>query len=603
MREKGITAQSPATNDRWSHKSEGNNRLMAMGLLVAVVTIVLLLCLPALQSQLRTDDWVQLVVTKGYVDGFGSAPWDLYAYKPRNSPFYEHYYNLGVIPWWSGKDTYMHFFRPLGSLNLSMDYLFLDDYPKLRQLQNLLWYAAGMIVFFFCLRQYFKSGVLIALVILIYGIDDSKGQVVSWLANRNTLIATFFGLLSLVCLRKWSLSARYAYLWLSLGSIMLALLCTEGATAFFAYAFAYLVVMHQGDKIRAIAPFALILCFYSLLYVNFDYGVGGVYYYISPLDLPELGKALFNRAPFLLAATMTGIPADYWLVFQHLEPWIALAVNLGSLVVSVSFCLLIWKYTKEVPSIRFWLLGGMLSVLVTMLGPPAERHTLFPSFGISVVMGYLLWSGIRQFSLSRLKTLPGFALTVLAVYIVAVHIGHSGNRLRTQSAGPGEYSTLNAINLALADVKKLEEKQVVSLNPFADILVTYNYFQRLGLNQTIPASYLTLTAGFNGDVTVERETANRLNVYSDEALLSHGDLAFRYPTQRFTDSERVVKPGFSATVSKVNAAGEPLEVSYQFEKSLSEDVYVFLAWDNGRVSRVEMPPVGETMLLPGFQFY
>ena len=50
--------------------------------------------------------------------------------------------DVGLFPWWTGRDSKAAFWRPLSSLTHLLDYTLWPNSPPLMHLQSVLWYAA-----------------------------------------------------------------------------------------------------------------------------------------------------------------------------------------------------------------------------------------------------------------------------------------------------------------------------------------------------------------------------------------------------------------------------------------------------------------------------
>ncbi|MFQ5853547.1 MAG: hypothetical protein ACE5JU_23560 [Candidatus Binatia bacterium] len=113
------------------------------------------------------------------------------------------YMEWGTLPWWTVEDFRIAFFRAFSILTMWLDYQLWPDLPALMHLQSLLWFGALVATAGVFYRRMMGVTCAAGLAALLYAIDDAHAFPAAWLANRNHLLAAFFGLLCILTHDRW----------------------------------------------------------------------------------------------------------------------------------------------------------------------------------------------------------------------------------------------------------------------------------------------------------------------------------------------------------------------------------------------------------------
>ena len=195
----------------------------------------------------------------------------------------------GFFPWWTYKDIKGAFWRPLASITHWLDYILWPEMPILMHAQSILWYALLAIAITFMYRRFISIPWVAGLAALLYVIDDAHGMPVGFLANRNAVMATLFGVLTLIIHDKWR--RENLRIGLVAGPILLviSLLSAEAGLATCAYLFAYTLFIDKGtlhQRFATLIPYAITVVIWRILWTHLDYGVANIGAYIDPLGEP-----------------------------------------------------------------------------------------------------------------------------------------------------------------------------------------------------------------------------------------------------------------------------------------------------------------------------
>ena len=109
------------------------------------------------------------------------------------------YKDIGVLPWWTDDTLKVRFWRPLSAITHVLDYALWPERSEWMHIHNVAWLALLIGSTAALYRRLITMPLVAGLAALLYALDDAHGMPVAFLANRNALVATSFGVLSLWC--------------------------------------------------------------------------------------------------------------------------------------------------------------------------------------------------------------------------------------------------------------------------------------------------------------------------------------------------------------------------------------------------------------------
>ena len=152
------------------------------------------------------------------------------------------------------------------------------------------------------------------LAVVLFALDDAHAMAATWIANRNALIATTLGLLSLIAHHRWR---RDGWRWGGFASgvcLGLALLAGEMAVGAVAYLGAWALTMEDGRLRRrfvSLLPSAVTVLAWASYYRLSNLGAHGSGLYLDPADGPAaFVAAILERAPILMMGQWSPLPAE-----------------------------------------------------------------------------------------------------------------------------------------------------------------------------------------------------------------------------------------------------------------------------------------------------
>jgi len=309
-----------------------------------------------------------------------------------------------TVPWWTSPQTRLHFLRPLATLTLKLDHRIWGKNPAGYHFTSLLLHALVCVSLFLVGRRLFQDEAAAFLGVLVFTSPVSTAFVVSWVADRISILALLWGLLGLYFHAGHRTRGRgvgRAFLaWLL---FVLAFLSKESGAVFIGVYFLYDLLVWKRQRperwpglIRLGFRYSL-LCIPLGLFVGYfvlaGYGVSGHY---SILDegatLPQTAGYLAKNVLLYGTALLFFTPLSHELNLQlfhrlfYAVPFLVM-VALGLLVFLPGVRRGVLRQIPY-PFLTAWLLLSLLPVLTLL---PQNRYLYAASAPFGLAMGgYLL---------------------------------------------------------------------------------------------------------------------------------------------------------------------------------------------------------------------
>lgn len=533
-----------------------------------------------------------------------TPPWHLFRFFDANSraPLIE----SGVIRWWTSEDCRVEFFRPTSALFHQIDFLFWPQSPALMHLVSVLWYVS-VVIFVTKLYQaimgptsYEKPWHTVMIAGIMFALDATHAVPIAWLSNRNALIAASLGVLSLLLYHHARQQRNNTLLVLSAAVLPIALGAGEAALGLLAYYLSYSLFIDTesfGSKLKSLSMHGVVVAIWLAMYKMDHYGVSGSSLYYDPLRSPkEYLINLVERAPLLVSSELGMAAPELW-GMQNTEQrfyWWCFAMMF-----------LCWSLFALIPILRndnrarFFAAGAVMSILPVCATFPSARLLLIPSIGFVGLITLALQHAKQPSEPSSQET-PPIQFTKLAkgwiYYIVFLHIILAPLFL---IAGLHQIHLVEIATEKLAqsipESPYLAEQQVIVFHaPYSSMYVTSH---RLTRNMPTPKMFLNATSPLR-DVSIKRQDPHTLRI-------SVVDGFYKEPSEMLTAikaprsiGETSKFNGLSLTVTKTTEQGTPNEALFSFEQDLDTPYFQFLRWDGGKLTRIEIPQLGDTIILP-----
>ncbi|MBN2272504.1 MAG: hypothetical protein JXN61_17965, partial [Sedimentisphaerales bacterium] len=154
--------------------------------------------------------------------------------------------DYGAVPWWTDPDCRISFWRPVTSFTMWLDYQLYPNSAALQHLHSILWFGGAAFVLAVLYRRLGGPAWMAGLAGLLYVLDETNYFPVAFVANRNAVIALFFGLLAVLMHDRWRREGGVGGVVLACVFLALSLLSAEAGIATVAYIGAYALVFEQG---------------------------------------------------------------------------------------------------------------------------------------------------------------------------------------------------------------------------------------------------------------------------------------------------------------------------------------------------------------------
>ncbi|HEX8820733.1 MAG TPA: hypothetical protein VF794_12465 [Archangium sp.] len=570
-------------------------RVLWLSLLAALV-----LALPTVWLGFLSDDFGHLLILEG-LPSLGS-PYDLFRFASGDPATLKPLVDQGPYPWWTLPELKLVFWRPLSSALAVMDHALFGRDARGWHLHSVAWYL-GMVAVLGALLRRFLPGAIGALALFLFAIDGSHFMVTGWLANRNALVAAVPALLGLWMHLEWRESHRPWALPLSLAGLAVGLLGGETALGLFAYVLAYELLGARGpikERLRSIAPAALLGLGYLVLYKARGYGAYGSGSYMDPLGEP--GRFLLGaleKLPVLLGALVLEVPADIWMASASVRP---VLVGLGLLGLGMLALLVraAWpSLTEDERRHSRWLfLGAALSLLPVMSTFPANRLLLVPSLGSLVAVAVVLVFAWRSRARGwRPRGVAAGASVLALTHLVLAPLLWPGMFLLFRQFGTQAEPIYQTVADEL-DYQRLPGQRVVLLPAPIPGFTLYLPMILATRGMPRPLAWWSLSMSMEPHVLTRTGPSSlELSLTRGHFLTNEFEKVFRSPnTHPLPAGSRVELQGMRVTVLEADAEG-PTRLGFDFDLPLEDPSFVFLGWKDGQLRRTTPPPVGARVAL------
>jgi hypothetical protein len=572
----------------------------------------MVLALPSLWAGWMADDHVLRLRLTGSVDlpELDSPVLDLFAFANGDPERMSRLMDLGFWPWWTLKELRASFFRPLACLTHWLDLYLWPDQAMLMHLQSLLWFGGLVAVVALLYRRVMGPTLAAALAALLFAIDDAHGTPVGFIANRNALLATLFGVMAVLAHIRWRRdSPGSGWVRAALGPSLLALsmLSAEFGAGVLAYLISYAVFLDRGtwrSRLTSLLPYVLVIVVWRIIWTGLGHGMFGTDFYIDPGAEPaRFVIAVLRRAPVLLLGQWVGPPADLFSLFTvAVSPILARVMWLGAVAVLGLVGAAMVRVLRMDRAARFWAVGMMLSVVPVCATYPQDRTLLLVGVGAFGLLGCFLSDAFGRLDgppatrAGRRRRTSG---RVPALLLVAIHAVLAPIALPLRAWRPaGPRSLMQQIFVNTPMDRSVEEQDVVLVNTPIALAAGYVPMLRALNGQPIPRHTWALSASWS-PTELSRPDSHTLVVRPDWGYLNGPiDTLARSLRHPMAVGDRVEFTGVTIEVTALTEDGRPAEATCRFDVSLEDSSLRWLRWKDGEFVPFTPPAVGETVHLP-----
>ncbi|HVL02126.1 MAG TPA: hypothetical protein VM553_20050 [Dongiaceae bacterium] len=558
-----------------------------------ILIAAFLFCSPALISGYLGDDNIHHALLSPEIAIPKANDWSLFglfswidADPARNRVLMD----LGVIPWWTYEGMRYQFWRPLAEISHWIDHRLWHQTPLLMHLHSLLWYLGLGYLVYRLFRRLQLDSTPAALALVVFMLDSTHGLTLSWLANRNALMAAFFGVLCIYQYVQWREHRLPINFMASLICLIASLFSSEMGISTTCYLGAYALTLDKRGARKgliALWPFALTCIVWWTLYKLGNFGANNSdINYIDPVESPLIFLSnAFERIPVLLFAQFGIVPAEIYGFSPKPVP-IYLAV---ACLFIAGLIYLLWPILKSNPAARFWAIGAFLSVAPITTTVPADRNLIFVGIGASALLGQLFYLLFTRQLLPRLRRAGTWMLVV-------IHLILSPLLMPALSYSPQLWNQLMGLRLAY--------KMPISDNGAS--LLTFGIPMPIGLGATpmrfvagMPtADKFWMISSLKQHFVVTRITQDQLRVTANEGMIDSIEETLR-DLKRHPLSEhfKIALTDLEIAVTRVGNNGKPQELILTFSNDRLEKTQI-LCWTGKTFELRDVPQaVGDSVEL------
>jgi hypothetical protein len=560
---------------------------------ILILTCALLLSLPSLSAGFFADDFLHVAIVSGQLSSLlPVGPLDMFRFSSGDPAWMHEMIRKGFFPWWSDLHFRGAFFRPLSALTHLLDYRLWVMNALGYHVTNILLWLLVLLAAASLVRRLAPTARAATLSFFVFALADARALVITWVANRNALVATALAFAALVAwdsYRRGAGRSRAAVAWILFG---LALLGGEAALGGLALLFGYEVLrLPDGGPLSTrrlvpTVPFLACVAAYVIWYKLAGYGVSGSGMYIDPATDPGLWlRAAAVRFPTLLAGLLWGWPVDLWVNGGAARA----TLIAGGLVLLPASIVVFAKTVRRHRSIAALAVGGALALLPVTATFPSARLLLLPGLAGALIIGTFLDDVWPLRSAGTVRAIVAVLLGVRHVILAPLMF------LATILLLNGAFRQLAREIVDSPWPADLDRRDVVLLNAPTWVSATYlrQYLSFAG--RPIPrTTYLLNLSPYPARVTRTGPSTLELQFHCGEMLTTEFEKVERGSPMAVGTT---VDAGlFRATVLEAGAIG-PKAVRFDFTQDLDAGT-LFVRWADPHYQPVALQPPGAALELP-----
>lgn len=569
-----------------------------------VVLLGLGLSAPALTADFTADDHLHRLAARDDtgVDGLRSRPLDLFVFASGDVEDAARLRHGGVFPWWTDVEVKLAFWRPVTSATHAVDHALWPDDATPQLLHNLLWLALVLAVVWRCYRRFLEARWLAVLALLLYAVDDARGPVVGWIANRNALVALALALPVLLAHDRWRRDGWAPGRWVGPLLLGVALLAGEASLAITAYLGAHALWLDRAPwraRLAALAPYVAVVVVWRVAYQALGYGVAGSGVYVDPGAQPlAFAAAAAERVPLLLLGQL-GLPwSDLGSLYALGGPGLLATMVAIACAILVAIGLTTTHLLHHNPTTRFFATGMVLAAIPIASTFPADRLLGFVGLGGMGLVAQLIGAAVRDRALLGDGRLRRAAAVTVVAALALVNLVLAPPLLVARSRSMVTIGrVLDRADAGIPRDPSIAHRTVIVANAPSDAFGGYLPLMRASRGQPRPAHLYWLSTGTSA-VTLERVADRTLRVAPDGGFLRYEvDRMLRTPARPFHPGERIPLAGLTIEIETV-AAGRPLTALAHFDRPLDDPSYLWVRWLGKSYAPWTPPALGARDTLP-----
>jgi hypothetical protein len=562
---------------------------------LAAAVLAVVLTLPALGTGMMIDDYYHRAILLGHSQfrellGTPAEMFRFFRDPARNWGLID----LGLFPWWTDPSLKAEMLHALTILTHRLDYALWPDSPVLMHAQSLCWLGAVVVLAAVFYRRILGVTPAAGIAALLFAVDDARGGVVGFLANRNALVAATFGISALIAHDRFRRDGSKTAAVLAPLLLAVALFSKEEGIGTCAYLAAYPLFLDPAGLWRgclALWPDVAVFFGWAAYRIAFGYGVRDVGLYIDPVNNPaEFVAAAAVRIPILLLGQWSPIPGELSVV---LSPQGVAALSGFAVVFLALVCFAMAPLLRRDRIARFWTAGMLFAAIPVCATVPMDRLLTFAGlggFGLLAQYWILVFGDGAGAPTTALWRVPARAL---AWFFIAIHAVYAPLALPVRAAnplGPRWVEERFYVHTPLGE--SIRDKTLVIVNAPSSAHASYLIPRREVSGLAVPMRVRVLAPAIPA-VTIRRIDDRTLAIRPENGYLRWPlDRVFRSERHELKLGERVQLTGMTVTITELTHDGRPAEASFQFDVPLESPSLMWLCFRGNRFEPFTPPPVG-----------
>jgi hypothetical protein len=549
----------------------------------------MLLALPSLRAGWVADDYIhraKLLGSPRFAGLLGSRT-ELFGFFDGDSEHTRALMDIGLLPWWTDPHIRGAFWRPVTVATHLLDYALWPHNAAMMHAHSVVWLGAMVLVVTFIFRR-FLDPTWAALAAILYAIDDARGTPVGFLANRNAMVATFFGAVALLAHDRWRRNGSRTAALGAWSSFVLSLLSGEIGVSTAAFLAAYAVFKDTGPRWKrwcSLLPYAAALIAWRTTWRVAGYGVDSVGPYIDPLASPlRFLEQVLVRAPALLVGQWFLPPSDVTMLLGESQKWLYAVV---ATLLLVGLGVMIVRALRGGPDMWFWAAGMAGSVLPVCAVFSSDRLLSFVGIGAVAILARFM---------SAPRASP--ATRGLWAALIVVHAVLAPAAFVLRAAYPaGPPAIYDQLLVRTTFDASINEQDLIVVNAPSPFHAGFLPLMRDLDGEPAPQHTRILAAGLPA-VVLQRPSADSLEVRPSTGYLHWVfDRLFRGREAPFRVGDRVHLTRLEVEIVELTVDGRPAAARFNFAVPLEHASLRWLQWLNGEFVPFTPPPIGEIVEL------
>jgi hypothetical protein len=561
----------------------------------------MLLVAPAMNIGLMGDDYLHWSLLTGRTNNPQPGSFfGLFTFANGNPHANQLDIDSGKLVWWASDTLRIAFWRPLAELSQWLDYRLWPDSPVAMHLHSLVLYGLMIVLIGQLFRELDPDPQQSGLATVLFAGNMLHAFAVAWLACRNQMLSGIFLALTLLSYHRWRQGRSPGYALAAGLSLALGLLSAEASVQIAAYLVAYAVFIDPAKsmtaRIKAIAPFLIMVLVWKATHGHLGYGSFGSPGYVDPAsNLGRFGASLVLRLPALMLAQWFGVSSVMFEQLDHGTQAVYAGAGAVALLGLVWVIYLLGGFRSAL--VRFYGAASILALIPACAGFPFDRLTVNSDLGASGLLAVMTWSVWRQ--RHQLKGWGAGSAKNIMLLVGGIHlfIFPVAKMASSVMMGPLMAAGEALGALAIPDADPAQTQHYLLVNSASAEGIYYIPLIRQYHGMHNPTTMRALGPN-NQAMTLTRldEVSLRMSVPTG----FRGTITRDIQLQPFKPGDTAHMGDISVQVEEITADRAPKTVVFRFPSSLDMAQWHFLAWKESGVYQIKPPAPGQSVSLAAY---